>query len=539
MFVLSTITRFTLRRTRVGVVLMSWLLTMVSATQVVAFAFIATSEQARLDFIRPLADNLSLKILYGSSNGLPLSTGAYVSWRTLQTVAVFAAIWAIIVSTRSLRGEEEAGRYELLLSGSTTAGRAVRDVLLGLGIGSIVMGAVVTLGIFFSGMLGGGQDIGFGESVLFGLAAISSAWLFLSIGALASQLFATRSQAVLASVVVLAVMYTVRAVADAVDSVAWLRSVTPLGWIENIRPLTENNALWLLPVVAVAAACFTCAIAVASRRDLGSSVLKDTSERQARTFGLGSFWGAELRFAVPGIAIWVASIAVAAALFCSLAKPASDVIASSPSLAHATSAMVNAAQSAGIKVFMGSIFLILLTITLVMVGAMVAGIRNQEAKGYADNYLVRQVSRSAWLGLRILMVIVAIVLVAAATGVAGWAGTYSQNIPVTFSDFMAAGFNMLPLALALLGVGVAAYGMAPRVAAPLVYAVVGWSFLVDLIGPSLQWSDWAMKTSIFSHVQIVPAVAVKWETIYVLLAIWLVGVVVGLVAFTHRDLISE
>ena len=45
---------------------------------------------------------------------------------------MLGAVWALLVATRLTRGEEDAGRWELLLAGGTTRGRALSLVMAGL-----------------------------------------------------------------------------------------------------------------------------------------------------------------------------------------------------------------------------------------------------------------------------------------------------------------------------------------------------------------------------------------------------------------------
>ena len=55
------------------------------------------------------------------------------------TLMVLGAVWGLLISTGVLRGEEDTGRWELLLAGHTTRRGAVVQALGGLG------GGVLTL----------------------------------------------------------------------------------------------------------------------------------------------------------------------------------------------------------------------------------------------------------------------------------------------------------------------------------------------------------------------------------------------------------
>ena len=59
------------------------------------------------------------------------------SYKSGMTVIILGAIWGLLIATRSLRGEEDAGRWELFLSGRTTRGRAAVQAAIGLGVGFV------------------------------------------------------------------------------------------------------------------------------------------------------------------------------------------------------------------------------------------------------------------------------------------------------------------------------------------------------------------------------------------------------------------
>ena len=50
---------------------------------------------------------------------------------------LLGAVWGLLTSTRLLRGEEDGGRWELLLAGRTTRRRAAAQALAGLGAGAV------------------------------------------------------------------------------------------------------------------------------------------------------------------------------------------------------------------------------------------------------------------------------------------------------------------------------------------------------------------------------------------------------------------
>ena len=60
----------------------------------------------------------------------------YTAYKTMFILVILGAIWGLLIATRLLRGEEDAGRWELFLSGRTTRGRAAAQAAIGLATGS-------------------------------------------------------------------------------------------------------------------------------------------------------------------------------------------------------------------------------------------------------------------------------------------------------------------------------------------------------------------------------------------------------------------
>ena len=167
---------------------------------------------------------------------------------------VVGGAWGLLIATRLLRGEEDAGRWELFVAGRTTRRRATAQALVGLGAGLLALWAVTATFIVAAGL---SPDVGFcpTESAYYALAGTASAAVFMSIGALASQLTSTRRAANGLGVLVFGIAYVVRLVADSRDDLAGLRWASPLGWVENLAPLTDPRPWALVPILLLVAAC--------------------------------------------------------------------------------------------------------------------------------------------------------------------------------------------------------------------------------------------------------------------------------------------
>src|SRR5207302_10727886 len=144
---------------------------------------------------------------------------------------------------------EDAGRWELFLSGRSDRARATVQTGIGLfaGLGSLwLVTAIIAAASGASPKVG----ISGGASLFLATALVSAAAMLVATGMLTSQLAATRHDANLIGAGVIAGSYLVRMVADSTPALGWLRWASPFGWIEELRPLTGSKPLAFVPILA-------------------------------------------------------------------------------------------------------------------------------------------------------------------------------------------------------------------------------------------------------------------------------------------------
>ena len=124
-------------------------------------------------------------------------------------------------------------------------------------------------------------------------------------------------------------------------------------------------------------------------------------------------------------------------------------------------------------------------------------------------------------------------------GVFAWLGAASQHAGVSLTTLLEAGVNLVPPAVAILGIGVLAFGIRPRMASIVVYGLLGWSLLIVIVGGIGAVSHWVLDTSVFHQMASAPAVSPHWEANGIMAAIGVGAAVVGGLAFRRRDLQGE
>jgi ABC-2 type transport system permease protein len=188
---------------------------------------------------------------------------------------------------------------------------------------------------------------------------------------------------------------------------------------------------------------------------------------------------------------------------------------------------------------LGVCFLILAVLVAFVAAGQLTAARSEEADGRLDHLLVRPVARSSWLGGRLLVAAVVLIATGVAGGVFAWFGAASQHAGVGFTTMVEAGVNLVPPAVAILGIGVLSFGIRPRTTSIVVYALLGWSLLVVIIGGIGSTNHWMLDTSVFHQMASAPAVAPHWAANGVMVAIGAASALLGGLAFTRRDLQGE
>jgi ABC-2 type transport system permease protein len=531
------IARFTFGRTTRLAAIWGLAFGLSSLSSITGFQTLYKKPAARANLVQSFGHNPGLNALFGQPSKLDTAAG-FTTWRIVGLAMLIGSIWGLLTATKNLRGEEEAGRWEIFLSGQTTAKQAVANSLIGMILGLlplVIIPAILTYAAGRANHLG----YSLSASLFYGLTLAASAALFLTVGSVASQLGSIRRRAALYSALFFGASFLVRAAGDADSSLHWLTKISPLGWVENLRPLTASDPKWLVPVVAFWLFGSLAAVLLAGRRDLGASLIADHDTAKARTGLLNNSLGLSLRLEKSAIIGWMLGAGFVGLLYGYISKSAADVFKNSTGASKVVGKIAGQTQVKGVETFLGVVFLLLMVVIMIEVTALVGAMRSQEADGQLDNLLVRRVSRLGWLGGRVLIASLSLVLSAALGTALAWLAIKSQHLDVGFHKLFLAGLNVLPAIIFTAGFGILVLGVRPRLTTTFMYALIAWSFLMEMVGSAINLNHYVLDTSIFHHVALAPAVNPNWHSDIILLAFGIMMVLLGMLEFNHRDLQAE
>ncbi len=537
----NVIGRFTFRQVLKGAIILGLAVSVITAIQALGYIESYPTVKERTQFAATLEANPSFNLLYGEPNHLTEPAG-YMVYRVTPFVAFIASFWGLLVATRLLRGQEEDGRLEILLTGRTSNAKAVFQTILGIGAAWLVVFLIATVLI---SLIDRSPElhVNFMQSAYFAFSLTSGAALFASLGALTSQLAGTRRKAVLFGVVPLIVFFIMRSIGNTVKDLAWLKDLTPFGWIDHLQPIYNPQISWMLPIFISIFLLAALSVYIASKRDYGESIIPEPENSKPHYGLLGGSLGLYIRLSKWVYFGWGLGALIIVAIMVNVARVANQAVADSQNLTEVIGKVSGGNERTDMTAaFIGMGGLIVVLILMAMVIWSISQLKGDEAKGLLDNFLARKTTRTRILLGRLFAISLAVVVIYVATNVLTLAIANLQNIELSTRGMLIDNLNGLgPIAL-LLGLAVALFSLMPRRATIVLYVLLAWSFLVQTIAPLISnenLRDLMSSTSLLQPIALVPLSQPDWTHFWLLMIGGVVLAAVGIWGFTRRDLAVE
>ncbi len=493
---------------------------------------VASYRTAYPDGVSPLQfeifeDNPAVRMM----NGVPAAldtAGGFTIWDGGWFMQIVVAVWAVLATSRLLRGEEDVDRAELVLA-APVRGTAVTAVVL-----SVVVAESTVIGLAAATALGLAGEAWPG-SILFGVGLAAVGATFAAAAAVVSQLVEVRRRVAGVGMGLLGAAYVLRMVGNSADSREWVRWTTPLGWVDQLQPFGADEVLALVPMVLVPTALAFVAVRLRAIRDTGGALLASESAGRSHLRLLSSPLAFAWRSSWPSLVGWAAGLAAVAAVMGALVSTMIDWIADDEGYQQILASVgLDAAVSIqGFVSLMGLVFGLAVAVQGVW---RVGAAHTEEEASRLEAVLARRVGRLRWLGGHVLLACVGVVLLTVVTGAAMWAGARAAgSTNLSLSDTLAASLNTLPVVVLMTGLAVGMYGLVPRltVSVPTTVALVG--FVLYLLGPALEWPQWALDLSPFTHLAMVPAESWAATAAVVMSGLGVALAAGGALAFRRRD----
>lgn len=498
----------------------------VAYAQPVAYRHAYPTLASREAFARSFGGDKAIRLFYGIPHDL-LSIGGYTAWRVAELLAVIVAVWAVLAAVGGLRGEEDALRAETVLALPVS-----RTSVLGAALAAVALQGAAILLALWAALVAAGLAVW--PAAFLAVAIGSVVPVFAGVGVLASQLTGSRRRAVELSAGTLAVAFAIRVVADTTSSAGWLRWLSPLGWVEQMRAFTHPQAAILLLPAVTGGALIAAGLRIAARRDVGTGLWQSHDARASRRRGLGTPEGFALRSEATALAWWLIGISVFALLIGMISKSVSGA-GISPALRREL-ARAGAGSVLTPSGYLGFSFLIFVLVMSLFACAQIGAARAEELEGRLETMMAGALGRGRWLMARLLVAMAALSFYSLSAAVLAWAGAHAAGARVPLSGLLEAASNCLGTGILFLGLGALAYAVMRRAATAVAYGLVVTAFLWQLFGSVLGAPGRLVHLTPFAHLGLAPGQAYRPVPVAVMTAIGLAAVAIALPALTRRDL---
>src|SRR5579884_719419 len=142
----NSLRQFVFRRALKSTTILGIILSLYMLSKASSYLKAYPTEAARQKLAETLTSNVGIEALLGVAHHIERVSG-YVVWNFLCLITAVGAVWALLLVTKTLRGEEDSGRWELFLAGQTTARRALINTLVPLGSCLVVLYVLLVIGV--------------------------------------------------------------------------------------------------------------------------------------------------------------------------------------------------------------------------------------------------------------------------------------------------------------------------------------------------------------------------------------------------------
>jgi ABC-2 type transport system permease protein len=224
------------------------------------------------------AERASLVSLAGQFSWIaePVSVdtpGGYATWKYGFTILVMA-LWPLLVGARMLRGEEERGSLDVLLTLPRGRLRVALEKLAAMWAALLLMALIIGL-LTFGGGKSVSADFSLGDALLFGLNLALICGVFGGIALLISQFTQERRTAAGITGGLLLLFIVVDMLHRVIPNTEWISRLSPIYYYNLSKPLIPSygaNPGAMLVMLALSILLSGAAIWLFVRRDVGAPV---------------------------------------------------------------------------------------------------------------------------------------------------------------------------------------------------------------------------------------------------------------------------
>ncbi|MFV2114493.1 hypothetical protein ACFHW0_19445 [Micromonospora sp. LOL_025] len=522
------VTRLAVRQVRRGALVV--LAVTVGMSTLVAATYATTvGDGLDADALAALARNPAIRTLFGEPVALD-TAGGFTVWRTGTILAIVLSVWGLLATTRVTRGEEAAGRWDLLLAGRLGPAALLGRHLAVLAAATALTGVTLAVALVAAGTPARGAALHAAGLALVATVAVAAA-------ALAAQVFPTRAAASGATLVFLGVGLLARMVGDGVAPLGWLRWLPPYGPLALTRPYQDDRVSPLIVLALATVVLSAGALTLAGRRDVRDGLLSPGAGRPPRLRLLGSVEGFAVRRMLRPLAGWASGVGAYFLLIGVLTVSLTDFLADNPGFAD-LAAQAGFAGLGTVRGYTAALFALLAVPVGAFTAVRVAAFAAAETDGRLTLLHAGTAPRARLLTAEVGTTAVGAAVLVTVAGVATWLGASLVGADLPLRAAVAGTWNVLPVALLSLGAAALVLGRTPHGVAVLGMVPAAGGFLLKVVADSTGAAGWVSWLSPYTHLAAVPQATPDRPATTVMIVLAGAAATVGVAGYRRRDMVA-
>ncbi|MDR2167406.1 MAG: hypothetical protein LBE35_06130 [Clostridiales bacterium] len=518
--------RFNLRRERV--IALIWLAAIVSLAWAYPGFIVSQYSPEELAAMYEIMANPAMVAILGMTQGADnFTAGAMFATEFGLFTIIAVAIMNIFLVVRHTRTDEELGRYEVLRS--LPVGRLSN--LLSATITAFLVNLALAIGIALALGSLGIESITWAGSFTFAAMIFAGGLLFAGITAFCVQLSSSARSVKAYAFLALVGFYLLRAIGDTSSEI--LARISPLGLILRAEPFVENH-LWPILIVLLSALIITAiAFRLCAFRDIGQGIIPDRPGPAEAPKNLRSLFGLTWRLSRGTIIAWAVGMFIFGGVFGLIMGDVELFVTDAEWFEQLMPPHPDFTMT---EMFTSMMNLFLGLFAAVPVLNLALRLRAEEKMGRTEGLLGLAISRKSHIAGFALLSFAASVIMPLLGMIGMWALSIPMlDEPMSFWNLLQAVMVFMPALWVLMGVALAFVGLWPK-AVVAVWGYYAFVFVAGFFGEMLNLPRVVLNLSPFGHVPQLPMEEVRIAAMLGLAGVAVILGVLGVVAYSKRDL---
>jgi len=481
--------------------------------------------------------------------------GGYATFK-IGIFVFIACIWPLLAASRMLRGEEDRGSLDVLLSAPRSRTDIALQKVTAMWTALLLIGLISGV-IAYLGGVGFKADFTLVDGLLWGFNLALICMVFGGLALLISQFTQERGPAAGATAGLLVFFIVLDMVHRIFPGAEWISRLSPIYYYnlsKSIIPSYGTSAAGLLAQFAMAAVLTGAAIWLFARRDVRDVVRLPWNLRLSRPsaaskalpvgdWTLHSFYARSLgQLAMPTFWWTLCFAAFAAWMIVAVHQLADKLNAlftgGSSSLTVQILRNIGGGTTGLNALLLGAMFELMPVLLMAFAVTQVAGWSSDEDDGRLELVLATPHSRAKVLLGRFAALATATMVVGVVTLSVAWVAAAIGGVSLDTTNLAEATLGMIPLGLLIAAIGYLASGWL-RTAADtglISFLLAAW-FFISFVGPDLKWPDATLRLSAFYYYGTPLLHGLQFGNIAVVVAVGAVALGLATIRFTRKDIL--